>query len=269
MLTNEEILTRAPAAGATSPALHCSSKFVMVNTMETIEALRKMGFVPVEARQDAAPSDRWSSNLHCRHLVRLRMKDTERLNHFALAASCAPEAVITNASDGSTRFKMDIGIWRKVCNNGLVVSDAADGFAVKHEYITAADVIERARQLSKVSLPLFEKITRWSRIKLNDEAQEKYGHEALALRLGEERARNYDVESVLAVRRDEDKDPTLWNIYNRAQEAGMKGLITGHARTAEGPGRALRTRPLTGIKADLQFNMDLWAMTERWGDMVK
>lgn len=272
MLTHQELLALAPSAGATTPAAHCSDRYNMVPTMDVLAPLMTDGFVPVEARQDTRRTDsRWGEHLHCRHIVRLRMQGTQGWTKQALATGCVPELVLTNSSDGSCPLELRLGIFRKVCSNGLIVFSEEGGMGAIHRNTTAADVIARAQAMSRQSLPLFDKIKRWSSIRLNPAAEARYAAEALLLRVGgnAQRAANYDAATLSSSRRPEDDEPTLWNLFNRVQEASMRGLASGFVRTADGPGRAISMRPIMGISSELHFNEHLWQLTESWASLVK
>lgn len=261
MLTNKEIITRCPSAGATAPAAHCSAKYSFVPTMSMIEVLREEGFVPVAARQDARKPDRWGTESHARHMVTLRVAGTEQVkSQKVMLAGSVPELLLVNSSDGSCQFQLKLGVFRMVCSNGLIMMSDIDRVARTHKLLDAADVIARARALSANTKPLFDKIKTWERIRLNPLAQKRFAEQALVLRVGEGRAATFDPATLLAVRRPEDEEPTLWNVFNRVQEACMQG----HVRSkAEAP-RQIALRRIGAIGAEVEFNEQLWAMAERW-----
>lgn len=274
MLTHAEIKKLAPAAFATKPAAHCSAKYSMIPTMSMVSVLEAEGFIPVSAGQDTVSVEnpfQPKRNEHCRHMIRMRMKGAEKLTKNVMAAHSIPEIVMLNSSDGSCPFDLKQGIFRVACSNGLIVMEDGEGFFQIHKRVTAETVIARAKALATNTKPLFDKIQRWSKIRLDERAQHKFAREALAVRVGSpEKARLYDVESILAIRREEDAAPHLWNLFNRVQENAMTGAVTGNAaRTPEGPGRALSLRPIKAIGADVEFNLGLWALAEKWAGYVK
>lgn len=270
-LTIQEILKHAPAAGATKPASHCSRQYVMVPTLPAVEALLSEGYVVVEARQDRTrKADVWGRQNHVRHMIRFRTPESVHATKAELAMGLARELLLVNSSDASCPFDLKLGIYRKVCSNGLVVFVTDAQVTERHRFIEAQEVIARARALSANTKPLFDRIAKWQKIRLNDTAQQRYAAEAMTLRMGPDRAKNFSIASALEVRRPEDAEPTLWNIFNRVQEAGMRGYITGQRFDPLGAKiRALTTKPITAITAELDFNEQLWAMTERWASLVK
>lgn len=266
MITVEEIAKRAPAAMARKPAAHCSPQYTFIPTMDAIDALRKEGFIPVDARQSNCKNDRWGASKHMRHMIVMRMRGTETWDKNAMMGGLVPEIRLYNSSDASSPFDLIQGIFRKVCSNGLIVMTVNERVHHVHKYVTAEDVIEHARQLSQNSKPLFDKIQKWTKIRLNDTAQKRYAAQALQIRLGgdAERAKRYEAASVVAIRRPEDEAPTLWNLFNRAQENGMRGAVAA----VEGAGTGVGLRMLTNINNEQRFNAELWKMTEKWAAIV-
>jgi hypothetical protein len=152
-----------------------------------------------------------------------------------------------------------MGVYRKVCSNGMVAQVSGMKVHQAHERVTAETVLQRAMEISKQSKPLFDKIKRWQSIKLTGEQRLKFAMEATMLRF-DEKAGLYRPEDMIAVRREEDKEDNLWNIFNRAQEAGMRGGVTG----ASAAGRRVTSRGITSIEGDMNFNGSLWELAEKF-----
>lgn len=257
MLTTQELKTLAPAAFATSPAAHCSPRYVMFPTVQAIELLAQEGFVPVEARQDKTRSDEIDAN-HARHMIRFRLPGVSDRKTIAVGELSA-DIILINSSDGRSPFSMDMGVFRKVCSNGMVARVSGSKIAQAHERVTAESVLQRAREISKSSTPLFTKIKEWSGIKLDADRRAAFARRAAELRW-DEKAGMYVPEDLIAARREEDKEDTLWNIFNRAQENGMRGGITGRSAS----GRAVTTRAIGSIDGEMTFNTKLWDLAEEF-----
>lgn len=263
MLTIEEIAKAAPAAMARRPAAHCSPKYSFIPTLDALDALRKDGYVPVAARQDMSGDDGWGRHKHCRHMITLRLRGTETMDRSKMLGGLVPELRLYNSSDAGSPFSLEKAVYRQICSNGLFGFGIDGAVNTVHKYVTAEDVIARARALAAASKPLFDKIQKWSKIRLNDLAQQRFAAQALVERLGgdPERAKRYDVLSIIKPQRSEDAEPTLWNLFNRAQENGMKGLIEVRKGT--------NVQALTSLNAERRFNIAMWALAEKWGAYVK
>ncbi|MBN3807442.1 DUF945 domain-containing protein, partial [Paraburkholderia sp. Ac-20336] len=68
---------------------------------------------------------------------------------------------------------------------------------------------------------------------------------------------------LLAPRRFEDRRDDLWTVFNRVQENLTKGGLHGRSRT----GRAMSTRPITGIDENVKLNRALWMLAEAMRQM--
>lgn len=265
MITMKELALYAPAALATKPAAHCSPRYSMLPTIDAIKALEAAGYQMVAARQDNVRPDKWKRELHARHKITLRHETTAGMSKQQRSLACVPEFLLTNSSDASCPFQLDLGVFRLICSNGMVVFSSIDSGSFIHKQVTAAHVLQRVSDLSKRSKPLFDKIELWSRTRMNPLAVQRYAEKALQVRLGA-LAQNYDWKTIVASKRVEDEAPTLWNVFNRCQENGMKGEVFGAVKLPGGVYRPVHARPLSGIAADNQFNKELWAMTEAFAE---
>lgn len=257
MLTINELKTLTPAAFATSPAPHCSPRYVMFPTVQAIELLAQEGFVPVEAKQDRSRSDEIDPN-HSRHMIRFRLPGVSDRKTSGVG-ELSTDVILINSSDGRSPFSMDMGVYRKVCSNGMVARVTGGKVQQPHERTTAESVLQRARDISRQSKPLFDKIKKWSTIQLDEKQRDAFALRAAELRW-DDKAGLYTPADLIAARRDEDKEDNLWNIFNRAQENGMRGGITGRS----GAGRAITTRAITSIDGEMTFNGKLWALAEEF-----
>ncbi|NCV19525.1 MAG: DUF932 domain-containing protein, partial [Rhodobacterales bacterium] len=95
-----------------------SSKYVHLATSTVIEDLIKLGWKPVKAQEIRARKNVG----YQKHLVVFRnenvmIKGTDGDDAY-------PQILMTNSHDGKAAFNFRVGIFRLVCSNGLVVSDA-------------------------------------------------------------------------------------------------------------------------------------------------
>ena len=63
---------------------------------------------------------------------------------------------------------------------------------------------------------------------------------------------------VLNARRFEDRSDDLWTTFNRVQENLTRGGLHGRSRS----GRAMSTRPVTGIDQNVKLNRALWVLAD-------
>ena len=137
-----------------------------------------------------------------------------------------PEIILLNSHDGSSSYQMLPGLFRSVCQNGLICGESFGEVRVPHKGNVVEKVIEGAQA-------------------------------ALTYRFGEEH-QPVTESQLLAPRRWQDESGDLWTTYQRIQENLIKGGLNG--RNAKG-GRT-HTRAIKGIDGDVKLNRALWVMAE-------
>ena len=107
-----------------------SSKYAFVPTSAIVAQMRREGFEPVHAVQGRSRIE--GKREFTKHLLRFR--DMRNYTPAVQAlGTLYPEVVLTNSHDGASAFKVDAGIFRLVCTNGMVVGDSiVPGINVRH-----------------------------------------------------------------------------------------------------------------------------------------
>ena len=110
----------APSVFATEPADKVSSRYGFVPTVDVVEELSNRGLVPVFAGQTISRDE--NNRPFAKHLLRFRPQYAP-----TVAGQSVPEVVLMNSHDGSSGFKLWLGLFRMVCCNGLIISDGIMG----------------------------------------------------------------------------------------------------------------------------------------------
>src|SRR5262245_21640256 len=103
-----------PAAFADEPADTVSDRYSFISSKEVISKLGERGFVPVKGRQSKKVRDQ-------RHTTHMITFEDPSFGHFEVG-DIAPQVVLFNNHAAMRRATLRAGLWRKVCDNGLVVS---------------------------------------------------------------------------------------------------------------------------------------------------
>ena len=254
----------APAAFSDQPSEKMSERYAFIKTSDLAETILDSGWKLVSARQD---NPRKRNPFHVAHALDFIPGDgSVWAENDVKLGSLVPRIVLRNSHNGRTAARIQGGMFRLICLNGMMVGDSTTTIVQRHSgedptkslRIAMEDVSERIRASMRVA-------DLWRGIELTAMEANFFAREALHLRFPDT-AGSYDVADVLRVRRDEDRGLNLWNVFNRVQENLTAGGLTGTAAT----GRAIRSRPLTNIAANLDFNVRLWAMAEsRSGETVE
>lgn len=95
-LSPDVLRSKVPAVYAPGAHERTSKSYTFISSERVLDALRQVGFVPVEARQAAT---RVVSALHARHLIRLR-----RVVETVALREVIPELWVLNSHDGTSAY---------------------------------------------------------------------------------------------------------------------------------------------------------------------
>jgi len=243
----------APAAFATAPAQHLNlNRYNFVPTTEIIEQMSSNGWLLTEAKQSKSKNALRTS--HGTHVVKFQnpemyIKNTEG------SIEGYPTVVFFNSHDGTRPLQAELGIFRLVCENGLIVkSHDFGGFRERHTRFTNDEVKALLDEKTQLASQAVEKINRWNGIAMSPADMRKFATDALILRIGEDRQpEDHEVLGILEPKREADRISTLWHVYNRVQENLIKGGFNLGERSA---------RAITNPIVDLTLNQGLWQLAE-------
>lgn len=229
-----------------------SKHYVVVPTTEVIDIMQEAGFNVAEQKRDKV---RKSDPSYARHMVTFRKDDL-----LSPDGKYTPQAIWVNSYNGQSRATLRLGVYRFVCENGLVVGTDMLGESVKHQGDLAKSLIDRIREMSKQSVEVFKTIDTWSKVDLSKEKRIEFAKQAAILRFGEAGAQQYDVMDILNPRRTEDDAGSLWDTFNIIQENTVKGGLHGFNAN----NRRVTTKPLKSIGLDIGYNSKLWELAESY-----
>lgn len=251
----EAARAKAPAIFAESPAPTIKSpKYQFTPTFEVISHMQDLGYVLTGAKQSISGVDlRKNYGTHICHFQHpdLYIKDTMG------AIEAFPQIVLLNSHDGTRPIQFEMGIFRLVCSNGLIVKAQDMGsFRERHTRYTFNEVKSLIdAQVSNLTKTV-GKINQWSAIEMSSTDQRAFATAALQLRTGSDRMPEaHEIQDILYARREADKPNTLWHTFNRVQESIIKGGFTMNNRTA----RAIKN-PIE----DLTLNQGIWQLAEQY-----
>ncbi len=245
----------APAIFATSPAPTIKSpKYQFTPTFEVIEHMQDMGYLLTGVKQS-------SSNVELRknwgiHITRFQHPDLYIKNTDG-EIEARPEVVLINSHDGTRPIQFEMGLFRLVCENGLVVKDRDMGsFRERHTKLNFNEVKNLIDQKVSGLNDVVGKINKWNMIEMTDKQRFNFAVEALALRIGTDRqAEQYEIMDILNPKRKADEGNSLWKTYNILQENLIKG------------GFQLNNRQARSIKnpiEDFNLNQELWSLADNY-----
>jgi hypothetical protein len=253
-LTLDDIRQRAPSAFAEEPHSSRSDQYVYLPTYKVLEALYGEGFRAFQASQ--ARSRKPNGSEYTKHLIRLRHPDMAPVG----GGGVIPEIAFLNSHDGSSAFKLKLGMFRLVCLNGMVTGHDFAGVSVYHKGADIRqDVLEGAFSVVQQAPQLMESIGTLHNTGCSEVEAEVLAGSLLTYQYGQE-APPVEPFMLAKPRRPEDHGDDLWTRYNVIQENATKG---GLPYRNSASGRRNTTRAVRGIDADLKINAALWDLTQQ------
>jgi hypothetical protein len=252
-LSTSEIRERASSIFTETAAPTVSDKFTHIPTFKVIEDMAQLGWNVVDAKQVKARKE--GTVGFQKHLVVFRNPDV--VINGEDGDTVFPQILLTNSNDGKNAFTFTAGLFRMVCENGLVIStEQFNDVKMRHMGYTFEELQEQIRAMVE-QLPLtVESMNKMKLIQLTDEQAQDLAKKALVSRFTEEQvdAFKIDLDKLLEPTRDEDKGTDLWSVFNVIQEKIIDGDFTYMIGT-----RIRKARKVKNFKQDMEINQKLFA----------
>jgi len=249
-IPNHEIAKIAPSVFAAAPHSSRKDSYTFVPTVQVLDRLRSEGFEPFEVRQTRCR--KVDKTPFTRHMVRLRHPDM--INNKEIT----PEIILLNSHDGSSSYQLLTGMFRAICDNGLVAGNVAGDFRIAHRGNIGDNVIDGCIRIVDDLEQIMGRVDTYQSKILALTDQREFAARAMELKWGDKRP--FDSEHLLSARRHEDAHANLWNVFNTVQENLIKGGIA--AKSASG--RRTRTRGIKAIDKDIKINKGLWQLADEF-----
>lgn len=230
-----------------------SDNYGHVATYQIIEAMKENGYACVEVRQSQRRDE--TRMPFTKHMLKFRREGT--LKALMKRGDVVPQVVMLNSHDRSSGFHLHAGMFRVICSNGLIVADGqfVEPIKVRHSVHMIQDIVKRSTELIKGADGVYTIREQMLAVQMTDRSAAQFANRALEFR-PPRRTGLLLPETLLAVRRDEDKPNDLWHVFNRVQENMLRG--GNETRTEEG--RIAMTKGIGRIERDVQVNSALWGL---------
>jgi hypothetical protein len=251
-LTTSEIKQRANSVFTDTASPNVSSKFTHIPTHKVIEDMSQLGWGVVDAKQVKARKGQGFQ----KHLVVFRNPDV--VINGADGDTVFPQILLTNSNDGKNAFTFTAGLFRLVCENGLVISTQEfENVKIRHMGYTFEELQTQIRAMVE-QLPLtVESMNKMKAVELDEASIVEFAEKALATRFKEDELQNIkvDLDKLLEPTRPEDKGNDLWSVFNVIQEKILEGDFQYMAGT-----KIRKARKVKNFKQDIEINQKLFAV---------
>ena len=253
-LSKKELSEIAPSIFTMKPSNTVSDKYTHIPTERVIDDMELMGWKPVDAKEVKARTE--DTRGVQKHLVIFRNDDV--VINGEDGDTVFPQILITNSHDGKNAFQFTAGLFRMICENGLVIAtDEFEDLKMRHMGYTFEDLQILIRGMVE-KLPLtVEAMNKMKEIELQEEQMFDLAKSFLDIRV-EGTKNTYDkqaIEDVLESQRKKDEGNMLWEVFNRVQE----NIIEGNFEYRTPSGKLRQARVIKNFKQDQDVNKKMFS----------
>ena len=276
-LSKDELREIAPSIFSTKPSPEVSSKYSHIPTDKLIDDMELLGWKVIDAKEVQARQK--STKGFQKHLVVFRnddivinqmpgnivQSDSSPTGYRNLNGTFAkknpldtvfPQILLTNSHDGKNAFTFTAGLFRMVCENGLVIStNEFEKVAIRH---MGYDFDELQKQVTEMTerLPLtVDSMNKMIETKMEEKQILKFAKDMLAVRFPEDELRRItiDMDEFITPVRPEDKGDDLWSVFNVIQEKIIEGDFDYTIGT-----KHRKARQIKNFKQDMDLNSKMF-----------
>ena len=276
-LSKNELKEIAPSIFSTKPSPEVSKKYSHIPTDKLIDDMELLGWRPIDAKEVKARQK--STMGFQKHLVVFRNPDiviNQMPNNIVESStsptgyrktdgtfakknpidSVFPQILLTNSHDGKNAFTFTAGLFRMICENGLVIStNEFEKVSIRH---MGYDFDELQKQVTEMveQLPLtVESMNKMIETTMDQNSIVKFAKDMLAVRFPEDELRRItiDMDDFITPVRNEDKGDDLWSVFNVIQEKIIEGDFEYTVGT-----KHRKARQIKNFKQDMDLNSKMF-----------
>lgn len=275
--TSKELRELAPSIFTTKPSSEVTDKYKHIPTNLIIRDMELLGWFVVDAKEVKARTE--GTKGFQKHLVVFRNPDVvindlpEGVRNSSSSPTgyrnskgqfikdngydqIFPQILLTNSHDARNAFHFTAGLFRMVCENGIVISteEFAD-IKIVHMGYEFEVLQEQIRNLVE-NLPLtIDSMNKMRETELEEEQILEFAQRALECRFTDNELLNInvDVEDLVFPKRTADKGNDLWKVFNVVQER----IINGNFEYSNGV-KVRKARKIKNFKQNMKVNVDLF-----------
>ena len=251
-LTNEQIKSIAPSVFTDVSAPTVSKHYTHIPTSTVIEDMRLLGWDVVDAKEVRARKGVGFQ----KHLVVFR--NPEVVIDGADGDTVFPQILLTNSHDGKNAFTFTAGLFRMVCENGLVIStEQFEDVKMRHMGYTFEDLQVNIKDMVE-RLPLtVESMNVMKQTQLGQEQALDFAKKALETRFDKKQIERIqvDLNDLLSPTRKEDEGSDLWSVFNVIQEKLIDGGFDYRSKS-----KSRKARKIKNFSQDKKVNEKLFSL---------
>ena len=218
----EELQEVAPSIFTKTGSDKTSSKYTHIPTDRVIKDLELLGWGVVDAKEVKARKN--STKGFQKHLVVFRNPDVQIDGKGV--DTVFPQVLLTNSHDGKNAFTFTAGLFRLICENGLVISTTQfEDVKMRHMGYSFEELQVKIKEMVE-KLPLtVASMNKMQATELGQNQAIAFAKKAITTRCTDDELKRIkiDFKDLLTPTRDEDKGKDLWSVFNVVQEKIIDG----------------------------------------------
>ena len=258
-LSNTQLQQLAPSIFSETPIEGVSTRYAFVPTYSVLDTFRQSGYYPIMASESKVRND--ENQGYQKHIIQFRSLDNLlRPNSNEEYA----DIVLTNSHNRTSSFIVDLAFFRIVCSNMLVVpSHSFSHHSIIHAGFNVDKVHNAIDEVTSYMPSMKNEIEKFKTINLSTLEQHSLANAAIDIRF-DKAIHDVNSKELLTVNRSEDENSTLWNVFNRVQEAMIRGGVKGINKHT---GKSFTSKAITSIDANLKLNKELFATVQHMASL--
>jgi hypothetical protein len=252
-LTEQEIKSKAPSIFTKTSSPDVSDKYTHIPTSIVIEDMSKLGWGVVDVKEVKARKGVGFQ----KHLIVFRNNDI--VINGEDGDVVYPQLLLTNSHDGKSSFTFTAGLFRMICENGLVISTQTfESVKMRHLGYTFEELQQNIITMVE-NLPLtVESMNKMKSTQITPKDKLELAKRAVISRFDNMEIENVDdlnidFESLLSPTREEDKGNDLWTVFNILQEKVLNGDFQYISGT-----KIRKARKIKNFQQDIKVNQRIF-----------
>jgi hypothetical protein len=253
-LTNSQIRQIAPSVFTENAAAGTSEKYTHIPTHRVVNDMELLGWDVIDAKEIKARRNVGFQ----KHLLVFR--NSEIMINGNDGDTVYPQILLTNSHDGKNAFTFTAGLFRMVCENGLVISTQEfENVKIRH---MGYDFTELQKTINSMveKLPLtVESMNKFKQTELDQEQVLEFAKRALEVRFNDIENMDFDLDELITPTRPEDKGNDLWSVFNVVQEKLVHGMFNYKYGT-----KVRKARKIKNFRQDMDLNSKLYSLANEF-----
>ena len=225
-----------------------SDRYNVINTLDVVEQFSQYGF-EITSVQAAGTRDLAKIGKQ-KHMVRMK-------SEYKMVGGLRPEVILTNSYDGTRALNIQVGLFRMVCSNGIIVgTNLIPKLQILHSNTHWEEMINEFVDTYDEKYHLQQEwVQRMEDTRMTLDEAYILAKETLEIRHSDQRIQNDAVDplELLVAKRKEDRGNTAWHRFNVLQES----LVNGFYHKYDNQGEIRKAKIMTNVDELVRLNTNL------------